>query len=273
MQNQEQIKNSLLNFQKAFVSFIDKEKWNSQQFSQIIPGGRIKNAKKSMEVYKHGKIARLGECLEALFPCVLRIIGHEKFYILSEEYIRNKPSNNYNIELIGAKFPEFIKKNTISTDFIFLHDVAEFEKKFENLFHKFTTSKKQIFENLSIQELESKKVKLHDHYFLYSSKYRIYDIWEQENAIDKDLRERNIYKPQHLIAYKRKQKIHVKEICASEYALISSLAEGLTVSDALTQLVQKASTNESKLAEIIQQCFCFLRQENLLGIFTGKTND
>ena len=122
----------LLKRQKQFLSqVIDNVK-----VTKDIIGPTSLSGKQAISIYKEAYFARLQEVLSEKYESIQHVLGDDKFYNISQKYIKQNKSTDYNLENYGKEFSNFLKREQkIKKDFPFLTGLAEFESLMDQVFH------------------------------------------------------------------------------------------------------------------------------------------
>ena len=88
-----------------------------------------------MQVYTHGRLARLTESLGEKYETVWRVLGDDDFLSLAERFVMQTPSRHWDINGYGEKFPEFIRNDPDLQTQPYLVEVAKLDQLMHELFH------------------------------------------------------------------------------------------------------------------------------------------
>lgn len=210
-----------MQIQELLLKAITSQTYPEEFLRKINPAGKL-SPESALKVYLQGYIARLTESLGEKYEAVWAVLGDEKYFEISKEYIHQNPTNIFNINNYGDSFPDFLKVHPIIQDFPFLEDLANFEKYFFEVFHW-----------SSEESLDLSKVVLSDNDFyinfirlsLMNSNFSIFKIWEDR----KDLNEVTRYdweESEWLILFKRHSKVFIQKFDSLEWELINLLYNG-----------------------------------------------
>lgn len=64
-----------------------------------------------LELYHRQYWFRILDSLEEDFPGLIRLIGKDTFWKITEHYLLEKPSQSYTLRHLGSRFPEFLRKH------------------------------------------------------------------------------------------------------------------------------------------------------------------
>ncbi|MDZ4703816.1 MAG: DNA-binding domain-containing protein [Saprospiraceae bacterium] len=68
------------------------------------------SAAQRLAIYQRGYFARLLQCLEGQYKALCHALGKELFDDFAKEYLRQSPSTNPTLALLGARFPDFLRE-------------------------------------------------------------------------------------------------------------------------------------------------------------------
>lgn len=87
----------------------------------LADGGRF------MRVYEHAYLARQQEILAEQYPAVRVLLGDERFYRMTADYIRIHPPQAHSARWIGDRFSSWVRTDGKSRDQALIADMASFE--------------------------------------------------------------------------------------------------------------------------------------------------
>jgi hypothetical protein len=104
------------------------------QLERVITRSSKLGAAERLEVYANAYYARLMECLGDVYPVLKRMLGEEVFNDFGFDYLQSFPSRSYTLNLLGARFADFLVENRPPRDdpdgpdwADFVVDLARFE--------------------------------------------------------------------------------------------------------------------------------------------------
>ena len=107
---------------------------DSDLLDQIKDGAKI-SVKRAFEVYQEDYQARLSGALKNNYPAINSIIGDVIFEEIASDYNNSYPSISSDLDDYGHKFSFFLSTQSISKDYLFLAELADFEWNFREVFH------------------------------------------------------------------------------------------------------------------------------------------
>ncbi|MBP9674857.1 MAG: putative DNA-binding domain-containing protein [Bacteriovoracaceae bacterium] len=170
--------------QDDFLKQIFAEVFQTDFLGRIHAGGKLTPAK-VLQVYQNDYIFRLTDTLGERYEACWSVMGDEAFHKISRDYIKQHPSQSYNLSDYGREFPLFLKETTFNSEIPFLQDLAEFEWMFHTLFHAKRTTPLSVADLEVLETGSDIKFFFTPYFFLHSSSYPIYALWKKRK--DKDL--------------------------------------------------------------------------------------
>lgn len=67
-------------------------------------------AARHLNIYRQSYIARLRECMKNQFSALAYALGEELFQMFADQYLDSYPSDNYTLNTLGKKFPDFLQE-------------------------------------------------------------------------------------------------------------------------------------------------------------------
>ena len=101
---------------------------------RVVPGNDRLDAKEQLQIYAFMYFARLIEVLEVEYPTVMFLVGPDRFAQLARMFLREQPSNHYNLARLSIGFPAFLA--TLGQDQLhsgFAAALAEVERAMEDV--------------------------------------------------------------------------------------------------------------------------------------------
>jgi hypothetical protein len=94
----------------------------------------LQNAER-LELYGDGYMIRFQESMAEDFSITRWAVGNKAFEILVENFIREFPSSEYNLNQVGKKFPLYLSKHS-TRNHLFLKDLVQYELNLTQCHHK-----------------------------------------------------------------------------------------------------------------------------------------
>src|SRR5687768_14463732 len=81
---------------------------NENNILSVIQSTQSMTAQEHLDIYKKSIFGALQKALKEIFPVCYKLVGHDFFMAMANEYIKIKPSSSPDIGDYGYSFPEFI---------------------------------------------------------------------------------------------------------------------------------------------------------------------
>lgn len=233
---------TLQNIQEFMTQNHTQQRQSQALTDLIIPGGTLKSSQQALEVYARAYHATLTEALGENFEGVWSVVGDDNFFALCDDYIRENPSHSYNLSDYGHHFPYYLAQRAESKNLPFLADLARFEWIFKEIFHSEKTEESNIHISPDLPLRFSSSTQI------FSSDFSVYQLWENRKQ-QLDSMPDSVFQPQRLLLYKDKaHKIWVQTLEDWEFAILSLLKDGKSISSSLSQVIDSIGIpDESKL--------------------------
>ena len=99
----------------------------------VAPDGRVD--RKRFNVYRNNVVVSLASALEAAYPAVREIVGHEFFRAMALVHARAHPPTDPRMILYGGAFPNFLETFEPAAHLAYLPDVARLERARREAYH------------------------------------------------------------------------------------------------------------------------------------------
>lgn len=181
-----------------------------------------------LQVYRNNVFLSLRQALADVYPAVRRLVGEEFFNQLARRFVREYPSRSGNLHDFGRELAQFLWVLPDLRELPYLPDVASLEWALHEVFHE---AEARPFDFSKLAGPENTTVPLHPAARLIASRYPVLAIWEANQAeevpsVDLDA------EGDWLLVIRRDLKCEVERLSAGEFALLSALAQGMTLGEA-----------------------------------------
>jgi hypothetical protein len=105
----------------------------------VLPSTQLSGLER-LEIYNRGYFARLVDCLREEFPVLRHALGEEAFDQFAVDYLQKYPSQSYTLNQLGARFPDYLAESRPAEDQEshkwpdFLIDLAKLELVYNEVF-------------------------------------------------------------------------------------------------------------------------------------------
>lgn len=248
-------------FESDFLSYMSEGALPEDMLKILRP---IKNLKliDCLEVYSHARVTRLCDTLYENYSACAKVIGDDDFFKICENYVETNSSCSYNLEDYGDTFPSFLRKQSISEDFPFLGDLADFELKFKEVFHAKHEAYDAQSELAKFSDISQLRIGLQATVALLTSAYRIKEIWDLRSSQENEIDWEPLEAPSFLLLYRSSARLYVKELQPMTYEMMSMIEAGNSIGDIMEDISQRF---EQPDLQSVQQIFEFLLTNGLIA--------
>lgn len=222
-----------------------------------------------LAIYSGAYFARLIECLEADFPIFRQTVGQEAFAGFAIDYLQRHPSQSYTLGQLGAKFPDYLaatrpeptetvelsKENgsaSIADWPDFLVDLARLERTLSEVFDGPGVEQQAIISADDLSAIEparwpEMRLTIVPCVRLLSSRFPLNDYYtamkNSKTSTDGNdhatpLPEMPLAKQSWLAITRRDYIVRRYELTETEFTLLSALAAGHTLGEAIEQAAE-----------------------------------
>ncbi len=196
-----------------------------------VRSGRFEAAR-HFGVYRNNVYATLTEALAAVHPVVRRLVGAEFFDHAAGRYIRAHAPRSGNLHDFGADFAAFLETFAPARGLPYLPDVARLEWAWHEAFHAAEAPALSLEALAAVAPADYPRLRfrLHPSARLLASPYPVLRIWEVNQpdyagAATVDLDEG----AQRILVIRRDSSVELAGLPEVEFALLSALADGLSL--------------------------------------------
>lgn len=188
----------------------------------------------NMRIYRNNVTTTLVNTLLNTYPLVMRLVGEDFFRITAKEYIKHYPSCSSNLHAYGQYFSDFLATYPPVKSLTYLAEIADFEWRC----HLLQFAADHTFFDIKRLEMITPEQYDHLHFMLHPASHimqfhypllRIIDLCKGETDETIDITAGGI----HLLIIRRDYEIKLAPLTKAEYTFLTSLEEGLCLSDAL----------------------------------------
>lgn len=233
---------SLSQWQKVFLDCIQEQENDFVQRAKPIKKLSIE---KCAEIYRLGYMTRLTESLGESFEATWWVLGDEDFFKSAREYIRQMPSQSYDLSAYGESFVDFLKKH--QDEIPFIYELALFDWVFKKMFHApEQKSQENLIEVLS--ENPNARLQLSSPSQLWQSKFSVYPIWRLRGQDISQLKNIEWQKNEYLLLQKNSEGVQVSVLSELEYRLLREFERPSTLEEAISSFQKKYDELAPELA-------------------------
>ena len=200
---------------------------------RILPSKTLKPEQR-IEIYRDMYETRLHQALATDYPATLDFLGEGRFGELVHLYVGSHPSRSYTLNRLGDRLPDFIRKDLAGAPRPgFLHDLARYELAQTVVFDEEETASLTAEEIAAIPEESWPRARLEIIPALRLLALR-YPVHRYARAMrEGKKRPRILRRPTWLAVYRVRYALGTLELTRQSYRLLSAIASGQPLEDAL----------------------------------------
>jgi hypothetical protein len=230
----------------------------------VVTRSRSLTALERLDIYHRAYFARLIECLRDEFPVLLHALGDEAFDAFALAYLQQYPSRSYTLNLLGSRFPQYLEETRPTQEGDapnwpdFLIDLATLELTFGEVFDGPGVEGKPL---LSVEKLQGLDAETWlDSRLIPVPCLRLLSARFPVNKYYRAVRKKKeppipAPHPTYLAVTRRQYVVRHYQFPRLQHLLLSALATGRTVGDAIQATVAAAGPMRSRLPGLLHQWF------------------
>jgi hypothetical protein len=243
----------------------------------VVTRSKALTAVERLSIYGNAYYARLLECMREEFPVTVHCLGEETFDAFAVAYLQKYPSKSYTLCELGARFPHYLVETRPEREEgepevnwpEFLVDLAIFEWTFNEVFDGPGTEGKEILDEAQIRAVPPERwpeARLAPVPCLRLLKLRfpVQDYHAEVRA--ENAPAVPAAAPTYLALARRRYIVSHSVLTEAEYHLLSALAAGRSVGEAIEEVAQAPGADVDHLAKNLHDWF---RRWAALGFFQG----
>jgi hypothetical protein len=245
----------------------------SEDAAREIPGDRLTDlvkpsktltASERVEIYHGMYLLRMEEALASDYPAVKHYLGDNEFWDIVKDYVQVHPSRSYTLNRLGDHFPIFLLEESGRKDALFLQDLARLELA---ITEAFDAEESPVLDAEAVQSIPAERwpgarLKPTASFRLLTFRHR---VLEHLDAMKRDQPSPSpSRKSERVAVYRRDYSVYRTGLSKAEYELLSSLAGGRTLGEAVA-----AAASRLKSAESQKKIFKWFRDWISEGMFSA----
>jgi hypothetical protein len=216
-----------------------------------------------LDIYREMYLLRMEEALSSDYPALKHFLGDEEFMRMVARYVEVYPSRSYTLNRLGDRVPEFVATLEDLPKRDFCHELARLEFALTGVFDASETAAltpeavravpQDAWETAQLKPIEAFELLQFD-----------YPVSQYLGSVDdENPAPRLARKKTWVVAYRRNYHVHRLDLAQPAYELLSALASGQTVGDAIVSVM----TRKWRPAVKQKQLFEWFRDWMAEGLF------
>lgn len=218
----------------------------------VVRPSKTLTALERLDVYRGMYLLRMEEALAIDYPALKNFLGDEGFMNLVARYVDVYPSRSYTLNRLGDHLPEFIGTLVDLPKKDFCQDLARLEYALTMVFDAAETAplKQEEVRAVPPEAWETARLRPVEAFRLIAFDY---PVSRYLGAVDKENPfPRIAAKKTYVVAYRRNYYVHRMDLTQPAYELLSALASGRTMGEAIVSVMtrkRRPAVKESQLFE------------------------
>ena len=230
--------------------------------SVVVPSKTL-TAPERLDIYRGMYLLRMEEALSIDYPAMKNFLGEDEFMRVVAEYVKLYPSRSYTLNRLGDRFPEFLQTMDDLPRKDFCCELARLELALTEVFDAPETPAltEEAVKAVPPDAWETALLKPVAAFRLVELKYpasQYIGAVDEENEYPRLARKRN-----WVVAYRRQYRVHRMDLAQPAYELLSAMASGRTVGEAIVDVM----TRKWRPAVKESQLFTWFRDWMAEGLF------
>ena len=204
----------------------------------VLPSKTL-SALERLDIYRGMYVPRMEEALAIDYPALKHFLGPDEFLRLVARYVEVYPSRSYTLNRLGDHLPEFLASLNDLPKKEFCADLARLEYALTMVFDAHETAPltsdsvrlvpRDSWETARLKPIDALRMLAFD-----------YPVSRYIAAVDNENRfPRIVRKQTWVVAYRRNYQVHRMDLTEPSYELLSGLASGNTMGEAITAVLTR----------------------------------
>ena len=235
------------------------------RLEDVVLPSKALSAVERLDIYAHMYYARLLEILAEEYPITRQVLGDDVFFSACRRFLQRNPSRHRTLNHLSDRFPKFLSRHLAPGARRGLAaDVARIERAMEDVFDEARAEPLTAAEFAAIGPAQWHRVRLQlvPAVRLLELKYPANDYMNAVRAGKKPRLPRP--RATFAIVYRRDFRLYRRDQEPGQFRLLSALARGRTLSEAVQKSVSGRRGNADQLAATLGAWF---REWSAAGIF------
>jgi hypothetical protein len=217
----------------------------------VLPSKTL-SALERLDIYRNMYVPRMEKALAIDYPALKHFLGADAFLRLVARYVVAYPSHSYTLNKLGDHLPEFLATLSDLTKQNFCVDLARLEYALTMVFDAGETAAltPEAVRAVPPDAWETARLKPIEAFRLLSFDY---PVSKYLGAVDAENRfPRIAAKKSWVVAYRRNYQAHRIDLTEAAYELLSALASGRTLGEAITAVLRRKGRQAVKQSQLFE---------------------
>lgn len=232
--------------------------------AHILPSATLQPEER-IALYRDMYEIRMVEALEADYPALRVLLGHDKFHALAWDYIQAHPSTSYTLNDLGDAMPEFLEQHVgRASARRFLHaDLARLELAMTHVFDEAEAAplEAEAFAGLDPEKIATTRLRTIPALRLLALRYPVNELFTAYREEEKLVVPRK--KKQWLAVHRRDYSVYRMPLTERGFVMLSGLRDGRTIGETIELLPHLTG----------DELFGWFREWSAAGLFTSLETD
>ncbi len=241
--------------EEAIKSKIAQKELSSEEALNFIKPSKTLTQLERLGIYRRMYLLRLIDVLRMDFTAVAEFLGEDVYEKLIEDYLQVHPSRSYNLNHLSYQVPDFIRTYPNLRRREFVYQLATLELALSDIFNVEETPvlTKEALASVAPEVWDTAKIKTITAFRLFAFNYNVNDYLE---AVIKEKKTPKVVKKDTwLVIYRRNYKLWRLPLTKDAYNLLSDIASGIPLSDAIANAIEKSDASPEVLQKKVFKWF------------------
>ncbi|HYL38902.1 MAG TPA: DNA-binding domain-containing protein [Bryobacteraceae bacterium] len=224
----------------------------AEQARSVVLPSKTLSALERLDIYRDMYLLRMEEALSIDYPSLKHFLGPDEFMRLVTRYVEMYPSRSYTLNRLGDHLPEFVATRDDLPRKEFCHDLARLEYALTCVFDAAETPPlaAEAVRALPQEAWEHARLKPIEAFRLLDFSYpvsRYVGAVDEENPFPRLARKKT-----WVAAYRSNYNLHRMDLAEPAYGLLSALASGKTLGEAIVSTLTRKWRPAVKQAQLFE---------------------
>lgn len=256
---------ALRELQETFQSYVLTD---NPAISKYVTGSTPDMVSERIAIYNNAYYSCLFEALEADYSVLLKLMGEDEFFVMTEAYVKAYPSHYFSVDLVGQHLAEFLAKNKPYNQKLYLSEMANF------IWQLNSTIDAPDAPILAMEQLTAipqdnwaqMRLKLHPSVFLVKSQWSILPVW-QALVQDQPMPEL-VQKSSYILVWRKDMQPYYMTLTHEEVEVLQALQSHKNFGEICENLIQYVA--EDQVASFVVNLLIRWLQNQVLSEVTAN---